>query len=165
MFCERCTREIESAGPEVRPVLSSLNLRALPFVPAADYRFLPRCGAVYFVLAPGKICYIGSALDLAKRWQFHGLLARLLVEPEAQIAWLAQSEKPQRDEIEKEAIRYFRPVWNFGGDEYLSSVQIREQFPNAKEIRFRAREEQERLEFLVSHTSVAVDWADINSPG
>lgn len=132
MICERCAREVAEATPEARPDLASLDLMTLPFVPVAEYLNIPRIAAVYFALAPPKICYIGIAQDLAQRWRHHPQLLRLQAEPGARIAWLPQGDKVRRGEIEVEAIRHFKPLWNRGGDEYMSPWALIERFPRPR---------------------------------
>jgi len=160
MFCQRCTREIEDAEPEARPELPSLNLLDLPHVPIADYLHLPRISAVYFALAAPKICYVGTAQDIAQRWRHHHQLARLQAEPNGRIAWVVLSDKTLCRALEKEAIRYFKPLWNNTGAEYLNHRQTNERFPDRATIK---QQELERMAFRGDIQQPG--YSDIQNPG
>lgn len=124
-LCDRCKREMLGDVPFPPPRVEDLDVHALSYVEVKRYLQAPEFGGVYFALAKDRICYIGEAANLFARWHHHPLLARLEVEPEARIAWIAINYKVQRRQFERAAIARFTPLWNKGGAEYWDYSQVR----------------------------------------
>lgn len=119
VLCERCRREVE-AGDISIPGIADLDINTLLHLTAVEHCHLPNASGVYFAVCQRGVCYIGSAQNFFLRWRHHPQLERLLVEPDAVIAWLVINDKTARQEYEMAAIRRFRPLWNVRGAEHVS---------------------------------------------
>jgi excinuclease UvrABC nuclease subunit len=93
--------------------VQTIPILTLPSVPFTDRRGLPKCAAIYFVLNDqGAVLYIGSSIELAKRWYGHHRIAVLMTHDAARIAWLVIDNVTALRKVEAACIAYFEPVCN-----------------------------------------------------
>lgn len=91
----------------------SIPLLALPFVPFAEHKRLPRLVAIYFVLnAQGTVLYVGQSINLALRWAGHHRTAKLTEHQATRIAWLVINDDSLLNAVESACIAYFDPLCN-----------------------------------------------------
>lgn len=73
---------------------------------------LPPIPALYFVLSEQRdVVYIGQTANLRDRWKSHHR-ARQMALGAYRIHWKEVADEDQRTALEKQAIAYFRPLWN-----------------------------------------------------
>ena len=89
----------------------------LPWLPLRKYQRLPAIPAVYYVLAPTEMLYIGSTHNLQMRWRQHHRLENFQTTPgPITIAWQDMSENVAAlRHAEQEAITRFSPRLNMYG--------------------------------------------------
>ena len=91
----------------------SIPLLALPFVPMAERKRLPRLAAIYFVLnAQGTVLYVGQSINLAMRWAAHHRTTKLIEHQATRIAWLVMDDETLLNAVESACIAYFAPLCN-----------------------------------------------------
>lgn len=73
---------------------------------------LPPIPALYFALNEQRmIVYIGETENLRSRWRSHHR-ARQMAQGNYRIHWIEMPDADARSSAEREAIAYFRPLWN-----------------------------------------------------
>jgi len=77
---------------------------------------MPKEQGIYFVVAGGRLVYVGQTNNLRHRWDRHHLLRTLsIVREQIEIYWKLFDGSPnQRMEIERSLIQKYRPILNFG---------------------------------------------------
>ncbi|MEI2582370.1 GIY-YIG nuclease family protein [Scytonema sp. PRP1] len=92
---------------------STIDPLTLPSLPLGERKQLPRCSAVYFVLAENRILYIGKTVNLLQRWAAHHRWSEFVkLFPTVRIAWLECSDETLLTEIEPLLIKEFSPELN-----------------------------------------------------
>jgi hypothetical protein len=85
----------------------------LPSLPLAWNRALPKCPAIYFAISENKqILYIGSTVNLNRRWFRHKRCRELGNVGNVQIAWFQVSDISILIKLESQSIRYYQPSLN-----------------------------------------------------
>lgn len=134
-LCDRCKQEIEAEGDISIPPVHRVDPVKLPSVAVADRSRLPMIGGVYFAMVRDQVGYIGQTGNLVRRWAHHPVLPRLIAQTAGRIAWLTIRDQRLRRDFEREAIRFFTPKWNRGGDGY----SVAGFYPSTPELNRRMR--------------------------
>lgn len=88
------------------------HISTLPSLAFVHRRDLPAIPAVYFVLSDRlDVLYIGQTANLFERWRSHHR-ALQMQDGAYRIHWMQVHNEIERSTIERQAIDYFRPVWN-----------------------------------------------------
>ena len=86
----------------------------LPFMMISEIDRLPELHCVYLVLnSRGEVLYVGSSVNLRRRWKTHHKLASLIGEPGIRIAYFELNENLLY-RFEKALINEFKPPLNQG---------------------------------------------------
>jgi hypothetical protein len=105
--------------------VSSSFLDTLPSVAFHKYRELPACPGIYFALLPnGDAVYIGSTINLQKRWTSHHVFQELEKDGCATIAYYLCKEEAL-NQLEQIMIQELNPSLN--GPWYPRPIRLLEQ--------------------------------------
>ena len=93
----------------------SLAIAQISLLPSLAFEYradLPPTPAVYFVLNDQRsVMYIGATENLRVRWKSHHRAPQMVVGA-YRIHWTEVADADQRSAMERQAIDYFRPLWN-----------------------------------------------------
>jgi hypothetical protein len=107
---------MENAPPESSSIVldpTQIDICGLPWFPLEQFRALPRCPALYFVLAADNMVrYIGRTVSLQKRWERHHRLQDFASIVGTKIAWLFVTDAALLPALEAACIDYFNPPDN-----------------------------------------------------
>jgi hypothetical protein len=92
--------------------IAAVRVSHLPSLAFQHRRDLPTAPVVYFVIGENlDVVYVGQTANLHDRWRSHHR-ALQMQSGDYRIHWMEVFDEQRRIEIEREAINYFRPVWN-----------------------------------------------------
>lgn len=92
--------------------LATAQISLFPSLAFEHRTDLPPIPAVYFVLNEQRgVMYIGATENLRARWKSHHRAPQMNVGS-YRIHWMEMGDADQRLAMERQAIDYFRPLWN-----------------------------------------------------
>ena len=92
--------------------IKTINIPLLPNLTIDKKRELPTISGIYFVFSQSELLYIGRTTNLQSRWLGHHRLSDFKSKKEVRIYWLEVLEVEILRNLEKQAIKFFKPCLN-----------------------------------------------------